>query len=77
MAAMAEEGSDVAHSAGQTMLLRHTIRALMDGFDAVARVLACLVYGVGISFAGPLFDKCFRFDSSGDGFGDEFQRHGA
>lgn len=49
----------------------------MDGFDAVAQVLACLVYGVGISFAGPLFDKCFRFDSSGDGSGDEFQRHGA
>ena len=49
----------------------------MDGFDAVARVLACLVYGVGISFAGPLFDQCVHFDSSGDGSGDEFQRHGA
>lgn len=48
----------------------------MDGFNAVARVLACLVYGVGISFAGPLFDQCLRLGSGGDGSGDEFQRYG-
>ena len=72
---MAEEGSDAAYFAGQTPVGRHTIPPLVDGFDAVARVMARLTHSVGISLPSSASDQHLRADSSADGFGDELQCH--